>query len=60
MKKLKKRGPVPPTGGRKRITVNLPRSLLAFVKSLEGGSLSTKIVGLISSMEGKCNAGSES
>ena len=44
-----KRGPVPPTGGRKRITVNLPRSLLAFVKSLEGGSLSTKIVGLIQS-----------
>lgn len=52
-RKPRKRGPVPPTGGRKRITVNLPRSLLKFVKSLEGESLSTKIVGLIiRSMEG--------
>ena len=43
----KKRGPKPPVGGRVRITVNLPRGLLRFVKSQPGGSLSTKIAGLI-------------
>jgi len=43
----KKRGPKPPKGGRVRITVNLPRSLLAYVKQQEGSSLSNKINGLI-------------
>lgn len=47
MKKRKKRGPVPPACGRIRITVNLPRSLLPFLKGLEGDSLSKKISGLI-------------
>lgn len=51
MKKWKKRGPVPPKGGRVRITVNLPRTLLPFVKALVGRSLSKKIVGLIESRE---------
>lgn len=45
--KWKKRGPVPPKGGRTRITVNLPRTMLPFLMSLDGKSLSKKIVGLV-------------
>lgn len=48
-KRPKKRGPVPPRGGRIRIMVNLPRALLPCVKRLTGSSLSSKIVGLIES-----------
>lgn len=51
-RKPRKRGPTPPKGGRKRITVNLPRGLLPFVKTLHGSSLSTKIVGLIQTQAG--------
>lgn len=57
MKKRKKRGPVPPACGRIRITVNLPRSLLPFLKGLEGESLSKKIVGLIQSSEKELSLG---
>ena len=46
-KRTRKRGPVPPKGGRMRITVNLPRALVPFVRSLDGSSLSKKIVGLV-------------
>lgn len=49
-KKLK-RGPVPPPGGRVRITVNLPRALLPVVIGLPGRSLSDKISGLIGAAE---------
>lgn len=46
-KRRRKRGPIPPAGGRIRITVNLPRSLLPVLQSQVGGSLSSKIIGLI-------------
>jgi len=47
MTKRKKTGPVPPPGGRVRITVNLPLALRPVVDALEGRSQSDKIVGLI-------------
>lgn len=40
-------GPVPPLGGRVRITINLPAEDLDFVESLPGRSLSDKLCGLI-------------
>ena len=53
-KAWKKRGPIPPAGGRVRITVNLPRALLPFVLGRDGVSVSTKIVGLIQAFKEDC------
>jgi hypothetical protein len=51
--RTKKRGPVPPPGGRVRITINLPHGLLKTVNALDGRSQSDKIVALIQSLASK-------
>jgi len=51
----RKRGPVPPTGGRVRITVNLPCELDGFLREIEGRSMSDKFVTAIRLLKDKGN-----
>jgi hypothetical protein len=52
-RKKKASGPVPPQGGRVRVTVNLPRKLLPFVETLTGRSLSDKFVYLVEEQQAR-------
>lgn len=46
----KRRGPVPPSGGRVRITINLPLALVPFVRCAFGRSQSEKIVNILNAV----------